>query len=96
MNNTHTQNVKEAPVQPLYSHILRLNDLHDTQGKSWRFIAQNVTPYIGICHATLRRIAKGHAPKEAEVRAKLELDTKKQKARPRWVRILGHAGGSWQ
>lgn len=61
----------EGTVQGLYSHQRRLKVLHDDEGKSWRYIAKNVSPYLGICHATLARIYRGIAPRAPEVCAAL-------------------------
>ena len=48
-------------VEQLYRVKSRIIDLHDTQGKSWREIA-DMDEFRGVSHATLRDIAKGANP----------------------------------
>ncbi|MFA6204304.1 MAG: hypothetical protein WC710_14095 [Gallionella sp.] len=64
---------EEGTVQGLYTHQHRLQVLHDIERKSWRFIAQNEAPYIGICHTTLSRIYRGIAPRDKGVCGKLNI-----------------------
>jgi hypothetical protein len=73
METTKPKQVKEATVHGLYTHQARLKDLHDIEGKSWRYIAKNIDPYKGISHATLRRIAMGIAPKEPHICEQLHI-----------------------
>lgn len=60
-----TQN---GDAHPLYRVRALLNELHDTQGLSWRDIAAT-GGFGGLSHATLQRVAEGHKPSAATCRA---------------------------